>query len=202
VGTSWRKAFGEEKLPFCLFQICGWDREDRLYWQTKLPIIQEVQHKAQLALPNIGFVVTADHPHGDTHPMVNRPIAERAVRWARAEVYGEKGVTWGTPVYQSKKKDRKRLILSFRTPGNEALKITGEPAGFVIAGEEKKFAEARAEVVDRTSVAVWSDQVADPVTARYAWSQRAICHLYTESDLPVGPFRTDDWPIPASEIRD
>lgn len=200
--TSWRKAFGDEQLPFCLFQICGWDRQDRLYWQTKLPIIQEAQHKAQLALPNTGFVVTADHPHGDIHPMVKQPIAERAVRWARAAVYGEKGVTWGTPVYQSMKKEGKRLVLSFRAPGNEALKITGEPAGFVIAGADGKFVEARAEVVDRTSVAVWSDQMANPVTVCYAWSQRAICHLYTESGLPVGPFRSDDGPIPSSEIRD
>lgn len=202
VVTSWRKAFGDEQLPFCLFQICGWDHQDRLYWQTKLPIIQEAQHKAQLALLHTGLVVTADHPHTDIHPIVKQPIAERAVRWARAEVYGEKGVMWGTPVCQSTKKEGKRLILSFRTPGNEALKITGEPAGLVIAGKDGKFLEARAEVVDRTSVAVWNDQVADPVAVRYAWSQRAICHLYTESGLPAGPFRTDDWPIPSSGIRD
>jgi sialate O-acetylesterase len=202
VVTSWRKALDDERLPFCLFQICGWENADRLYWQAKLPIIQESQHKAQLGLPNTGFVVTMDHPHGDIHPLVKRPIAERAVRWARAEVYGDKGATWGTPVYQSMKKEGGRLILSFRTPGSEALKITGEPTGLAIAGPDRKFVEAKAEVLDRTSLAVWSDQVTDPAAVRYAWSQRAICHLYTESGLPMGPFRTDDWPIPASEVRD
>ena len=125
--------------------------------------------------------------------MVKRPIAERAVRWARAEVYGEKDVTWGTPVYQSMKKEGNRLILKFRTPGKEGLKLTGEPAGFVIAGADGKFVEARAEVLNRTSVAVWSDKVPDPVHVRYAWSGIPFCHLYTESGLPAGPFRTDDF---------
>ena len=46
------------------------------------------------------------------------------------------------------------------------------------------------------------DKVDEPVMARYAWSQRAVCGLYTESGLPVGPFRTDKGPIPPAEIRD
>ena len=74
--------------------------------------------------------------------------------------------------------------------------------GFVIAGSDGKFMEAKAEVINGTSVAVWSDRIADPVMVRYAWSQRAICNLYTESGLPVGPFRTDEGRIPPAEIRD
>lgn len=202
VATSWRNTFGDKNLPVCLFQICGWERKDMLYWQTKLPIIQEQQHQAHLSLPNTGFVITMDHPHVDIHPMKKRPIAERAVRWAKAEVYGEKSVTWGTPVFQSQKQEKNRLILKFKTPGDEKLKITGEPVGFVIAGKDGKFVEAKAEVLDGTSVAVWSEKVAEPMMVRYAWSQRAICNLYTESGLPVGPFRTDKGTIPPSEIMD
>jgi sialate O-acetylesterase len=203
VVISWREAFGEPQLPFCLFQICGWGDTNhrRLYNQDHMiPVLQEQQHKAQLALPNTGFVVTGDYPHGDIHPMVKRPIAERAVRWARAEVYGEKGVTWGTPVYQCMKKVGNRLILNFRTPGNEALNLRGEPAGFVIAGADGKFVEAQAEVVGRTSVAAWSDKVADPVTVRFNWSDIAFFHLYTESGLPVGVFRTDDFPTSSAHM--
>jgi sialate O-acetylesterase len=92
------------------------------------------------------------------------------------------------------------LILSFRTPGNEALRLTGEPAGFVIAGAEGKFVEAKAEVVNRTSVAVWSDRVPVPVNVRYDWSDIPFCHLRTESGLPVGPFRTDDFPTSAAHM--
>jgi sialate O-acetylesterase len=98
------------------------------------------------------------------------------------------------------KKEGHRLILRFRTPGNEALKLTGEPAGFVIAGADGKFVEAKAEVVNRTSVAVWSDKVADPVNVRYAWSGIPFCHLRTESGLPVGVFRTDDFPTTSAHM--
>lgn len=203
VVTSWRKTFGEAKLPFCIFQICGWGDKNHLSLYSpddRRPVVEELQHKAHLALPHTGFVVTTDYPHGDIHPMVKRPIAERAVRWARAEVYGEKSVTWGSPVFQSMKKEGHRLILRFRTPGNEALKLTGEPAGFVIAGADGKFVEAKAEVVNRTSVAVWSDKVTEPVHVRYAWSGIPFCHLRTESDLPAGPFRTDDFPTTSAHM--
>jgi sialate O-acetylesterase len=203
VVTSWRKAFGDDKLPFCIFQICGWgDQRDLSVYgrDDRRPVIQELQHRAHLALPHTGFVVTTDYPHGDIHPMVKRPIAERAVRWARAEVYGEKGVTWGSPAYQSTKREGHRLVLSFRIRGKEALTLTGEPAGFVIAGADGKFFEAKAQVVNRTSVAVWSDEVADPVYVRYAWSGMPFCHLVTESGLPVGVFRTDNFPTSSAHM--
>ena len=202
VVRSWRNAFEAPELPFCIFQICGWDRADVLYMPTKLPILQELQHKAHLALPHTGFVITADYPHVDIHPMVKRVIAERALRWARAEVYGEQGLTWGSPALESWKRDGNRILLSFRTFGDEAILIKGDPAGLVIAGADGKFVVAKAQVVNRTRLLVWSDEVAEPETVRYAWSQRAVCHLFSASGLPFGPFRTDTAEIPRSEIRD
>ncbi|MFN7734574.1 MAG: hypothetical protein ACK52S_06895 [Pirellula sp.] len=200
--TSWRNAFESPELPFCIFQICGWERADVLYFPTKLPIIQEWQHRAHLMLPNTGFVVTMDYPHEDIHPMVKRVIAERAMRWARAEVYGEIGLTWGTPRLKSYKRDGAQILLSFDTFGDEAILLKGEPSGLVIAGSDGKFVEAKARVVQRTSLAVWSDQVPEPMVVRYAWSQRAVCRLFSASGLPIGPFRTDEGEIPRSEIRD
>lgn len=202
VVRSWRNAFETPELPFCIFQICGWDRSDILYLQTKLPILQEQQHKAHMALPQTGFVVTADYPHMDIHPMVKRVIAERALRWARAEVYGERGLTWGSPVLESAKREGNGILLSFRTFGDEAILIKGDPTGLVIAGQDGKFVAAQARVVNRTRLLVWSDEVAEPVMVRYAWSQRAICRLFSASGLPLGPFRTDTGEIPQSEIRD
>lgn len=201
VANSWRSAFSSPDLPFCIFQICGWENADILYLQTKLPILQEQQHQAHLSLPNTGFVVTMDYPHVDIHPMVKRVIAERAMRWARCEVYGEIGLTWGSPVLESHSQNGSQILLNFKSFGDEALLIKGEPCGLVIAGKDGRFVEAKAKVINRTSLAVWSDQVPEPVSVRYAWSQRAICRLYSASGLPVGPFRTDTGEIPLSEIR-
>jgi sialate O-acetylesterase len=200
VTNSWREAFGSHELPFCIFQICGWENTDILYLQTKLPILQEQQHQAHLSLPHTGLVITMDYPHVDIHPMVKRVIAERALRWARAEVYGEIGLTWGSPTLDSSVRNGAEMKLNFRTFGNEAILLKGEPTGLVIAGKDGKFVEAKAKVVNRTSLLVWSEQVPEPVMVRYAWSQRAVCRLYSASGLPIGPFRTDKGEIPSSEI--
>jgi sialate O-acetylesterase len=105
-------------------------------------------------------------------------------------------------VLETARVEGSRIRLKFRTPGNEALKITGAPAGFVIAGADRKFVEAKGELAGPQTIDVWSYQVAEPAAVRYAWSQRGIFRVYTESGLPLGPFRTDDWVIPESEIRD
>jgi sialate O-acetylesterase len=99
------------------------------------------------------------------------------------------------PVFKAPETKDNRLILHFETMNNESLNITGTPVGFVLAGEDKRFQEAQAEPVGKTSVAVWSDKVSKPVAARFAWADRAYINLWTESGLPASPFRTDDWPI-------
>ena len=194
VVRSWRQAFAAPDLPFCIFQISGWGDEDILHNAEPQPFIQEAQHKAHIALPATGFVVTTDYPHADIHPMVKRVIAERALRWARTEVYGERGVTWRTPALESYEREGKRMLLTFRTDGDEMLFVKGQPApaGVVIAGSDGRFVEAKVQVKDRTSLLVWSDAVPEPVAVRYAWSSRGICRLFSASGLPVGPFRTDD----------
>ena len=191
---SWRTAFSDAALPFCIFQICGWGDVDSLYEPTKLPEIQEVQHDTHTAINNTGFVVTTDYPHVDIHPMVKRVIAERALRWARAEIYGEKWLTWGSPRLVNVQRNGSRMLLTFDTSENEALLIKGVPCGLVICGTDGRYVEAQAKVVNRISLEVWSDKVAEPVAVRYAWSQRAICRLYSASGLPLGPFRTDTAP--------
>jgi sialate O-acetylesterase len=77
--------------------------------------------------------------------------------------------------------------------GNEALKLTGTPVGFVGAGEDRKFVEAQAELVGGTAVDVSSDKVPKLVAARFGWAGRPCLNLQTESGLPASPFRTDEW---------
>ena len=202
VVKSWRDALRAPELPFCLFQICGWENADILYLQTKLPILQEQQHRAHLSLSHTGFVVTGDYPHVDIHPMVKRVIAERALRWARAEVYGEQGLTWGSPSLESWQVENGKMRLNFRTYGDEAILLKGDPAGLVIAGADGQFVKAQARVVNRTSLLVWSDEVPAPEMVRYVWSQRGIYRLFSASGLPIGAFRTDSGAIPREQIRD
>jgi sialate O-acetylesterase len=168
--------------------------------QESTPLVPPVGPGLHLT-PDTGFVVTTDEVHSDLHIIRKQSHGERAMRWAMAEVYakalpaGQKRPTWRGPVFKSAEAKGDRLVLHFETIANEPLKLTGTPAGFVVAGENQKFYEAQADLIGETSVAVWSDKVPKPVAARFAWSSVPYLNLWTESGLPASPFRTDDWPV-------
>tara|TARA_B110000914_G_scaffold2154_1_gene1846 strand:+ start:163 stop:495 length:333 start_codon:yes stop_codon:yes gene_type:complete len=72
----------------------------------------------------------------------------------------------------------------------------GQPDAFAIAGKDRKWHWARAEIKGNT-VVLSATQVPKPMAARYAWatnpSQRNL--LYNREGLPASPFRTDTWPL-------
>jgi len=221
VVDSFRDAFGRKDLPFCIIQCASAGKEYAVHKFGKLTYIQEVQKKIHLSTDNTGFVVTTDHTHSDLQPMLKRPIAERMVRWALADVYGRKDVTSGDAVVTGTERKGDTLLVQFRTPGGETLKMnpvpTGwalttdgksiehvtdaengnipvedTPSGFAIAGKDLEFVGAQAEVIDGKTVKVWAESVPEPFAVRYACS-RGFHRLYTESGLPVGPFRTNNF---------
>jgi sialate O-acetylesterase len=68
----------------------------------------------------------------------------------------------------------------------------GQLKGFAIAGLDKKFFWAVAEINGNTIV-VKSPQVVNPVAVRYGWEKNPECSLYNKEGLPASPFRTDSW---------
>ena len=65
--------------------------------------------------------------------------------------------------------------------------------GFTVCGEDKKFHNAKAEIVGDT-VVVTCDDVAEPVAVRYGWANHPLATCSTRTGLPASPFRTDDFP--------
>jgi sialate O-acetylesterase len=69
--------------------------------------------------------------------------------------------------------------------------------GFEIAGADRVWYNADAEIDSKTNdILVSSPQVPNPVAVRYAfrnWPEGA--NVVTDYDMPLPPFRTDDWPI-------
>jgi sialate O-acetylesterase len=72
----------------------------------------------------------------------------------------------------------------------------GKLKTFAIAGADKKFVWADAEIVTRDGadcVVLSSADVKEPVAVRYAWADNpAECNLYSKEGFPASPFRTDD----------
>jgi sialate O-acetylesterase len=67
------------------------------------------------------------------------------------------------------------------------------PAGFHVAGADRKFVPAEARI-ENGEVVVWGKNVPAPVAVRYAWADNPSANLYNSEGLPASPFRTDDWP--------
>ena len=199
--NTWRRTFGQPNMPFCIIQTASCGDRQQVYAPGLHNLVQEAQLRIHLTTPHTGFVVTADDLHSDLHVMRKQSIAERAVRWAMAEVYADalpdktRRPTWRGPIFRNAETKGGRLVLHFETMADEPLKLTGTPVGFVVASEDRKFQEAQAELVGKTSVAVWSDKVPKPQAARFGWAGRPYLNLRTESGLPASPFRTDNWPV-------
>ena len=78
------------------------------------------------------------------------------------------------------------------TPSGKQQEIVSELKGFAIAGSDRKWYWAKAQI-DGDSLFISSDQVPKPVAVRYGWADNPPCNLYNSADLPAPPFRTDDW---------
>jgi len=107
--------------------------------------------------------------------------------------FGEK-VVYDGPVYDSVKFDGDKAVLSFKSVG-KGLEAKGEALqGFTVAGEDKKFYNAKAEIKG-DKIVVTSDKVEKPAAVRYGWATFPVINLFNKDGLPATPFRTDDFPI-------
>ena len=64
-----------------------------------------------------------------------------------------------------------------------------KPSGFELAGEDGIFKEAEA-VFDGNKVFVRSEEVKEPVMARYLWTNYGEVTVFGANNLPMAPFRT------------
>ncbi len=130
---------------------------------------------------------------GDIHPKDKEPVGARLALCARALTYGEK-VEYAGPLYDKLTVEGNKAVLSFTHQG-KGLEMKGEKLeGFTVAGEDKVFHNAKAEIKGDT-VVIWSEEVEKPVAVRFGWANFPIVNLFNKDGLPATPFRTDDFPI-------
>ena len=188
--ADWRQVWGQGDFPFLFVQLAPYSRYGK---SSSLPELQEAQLLTWKTAPNTGMAVTIDlGEEKDVHPKNKQDVGLRLGLLARALVYGEKIVCSG-PIYDAMRIEGDRVRLSFKRVGGGLTAKGGELQGFTIAGADKKFVPAKAEI-DGREVAVSSAAVKAPVAVRYAWASFPRCNLYNKEGLPASPFRTDDWP--------
>ncbi|NQU25485.1 MAG: sialate O-acetylesterase [Candidatus Nealsonbacteria bacterium] len=204
--ADWRKAFGDELLPFGIIQIAGWSNRRSMTYDMNhhTNIVREVQFNTWRRTENTGLIVTFDtNSNGSIHPARKLPVGGRSARWALAEVYGvkqsgsDKPLEWRGPVYQSMEIRDGKVIVTFEEGTSRGLRLDeDDERGFYIAGGDQEFHHARVRVDGGTnSVVVWHDDVPEPVAVRYGWSNLPTGGLMNGRELPAYPFRTDRWPL-------
>ncbi|MDD5261193.1 MAG: sialate O-acetylesterase [Methylacidiphilales bacterium] len=205
--NDWREKWSQGEFPFLFVQLANFTAPAKLPCEGTWPWLREAQTKT-LALPNTGMAVTIDIGNTtDIHPKDKLDVGLRLALAARHIAYGQ-DLVYSGPIYDSMKVEGNKIIISFTNVGG-GLKIGGPPwsqkipaelTGFAIAGDDKNWLWARAEI-DGDKVVVTSDQVPAPVAVRYGWANSPPVDLYNKEGLPASPFRTDTWqdapPAPA-----
>lgn len=191
---SWRRAWDDEHMPFLLVQLSpAAFVKEKLTWAG----LRETQLLTHRRVSNTALIVTIDvgdeSDWKELHPLTKKPIADRLALAARGMVYGEK-VVYSGPVYEKMTVDGDRATLHFSSIGSGLLAKGGMLKGFEIAGQDRNFVPAVAEIKGDT-VIVHAPTVTTPVAVRYAFSNSPPpdATLYNKDGLPASPFRTDNW---------
>lgn len=190
---EWRKEWGQGDFSFYWVQLADYMAEKEAPGESAWAELRETQTKT-LRLPNTGQAVIIDLGEGrDIHPRNKYDVAARLVRWALVKDYGM-NLPYRSPEYKSFAIAGNKATVTIDCFGSTLKTFdVAEPRGFAICGEDKVWHRASARISAPNQVEVWSDKVAVPVAVRYAWADNPVCNLYAANDLPVTPFRTDDF---------
>ncbi len=192
---NWRNKFNNQTMPYYYVQLASYMEPCENPCESDWALLREAQSMA-LSLPYTGMAVTIDIGDADNiHPKNKQDVGYRLSLAARKVVYHE-DIVFSGPQYKSKEQGDNSIILTFDHVG-DGLKTTSKYKciqGFQVAGKDKIFYWAHAELIGKDKIRVTSDNVPDPVAVRYAWADNPDdANLYNSENLPAVPFRTDDW---------
>ena len=187
--ASWRDAFGAPELPFLMVQLPRINDKTplRAYW----PEFRQVQAEVAADVPGVECVTTIDLGSTDSnvHPPRKTEVGERLADVAAAKVYG-KNVPFSGPVFEKAKVKGSAVLLAWKHADKLQTANGAAPAGFEVAGRDKKFFPAEAEIKGR-HILIRSKEVSKPVFARYAWLTYIEPNLVNGDKLPAVPFTAD-----------
>lgn len=191
---NWRNKWGYD-FPFFWVQLANYRAPSVEPKESEWAELREAQNMT-LALPNTGQAVAIDIGDAkDIHPRNKQDVGYRLALSALKVAY-KKDFVYSGPAYKAMSKEGNVIRLSFANTGSglQARDKYGYLRGFSIAGPDKKFVWAKAEI-EGDQVLVYSDAVKDPVAVRYGWADNPDdVNFYNKEGLPASPFRTDRWP--------
>jgi len=186
--TDWRNQWNQGDFPFLFVQLPGFMDEKKIPEESSWASLRQQQLNL-LAVANTRMAVAIDLGEwNDIHPLNKQDVGKRLALQARSLAYGENLISSG-PLYKSLEKQGNTLLISFTNIGGGLIARGNKSLNyFAIAGADKKFVWAKAEIKNN-KVVVWADGVSRPVYVRYAWADNpATANLYNKENLPASPF--------------
>lgn len=199
---QWREQGQRGRLPFYFVQLSSFGPRPPLPEGSAFAELRDAQRQT-LALPGTGMAVSIDVGDADDiHPRDKRTVGERLARIALAQTYGRPMPFRGPTLKACRTRTDGGFEVSFGdVAGGLATRGGGPLLGFAVAGEDRRFVPARAEIVGRDRVRVWSDEVKNPVAVRYAWGDTPLdASLVDGAGLPASPWRSDRWPLVTRDV--
>jgi sialate O-acetylesterase len=186
--SGWRSLWNKEGLPFYYVQLAPFKyrgQPDRLpgIWQAQL---------ATLSVPHTGMAVTTDiTTTNNIHPPNKQDVGKRLALWALAKDYGKKDIVYTGPLFDKVEAKGAELVVHFQNGTAKGLKTTDcqKASHFEVAGKDGGWKPAIAKVTGETIV-LTSEEVKEPVSARFAWDQLAEPNLFNGAGLPASPFNS------------
>lgn len=193
---DWRTHWNQGDFPFLFVSLANFNPAVATPGESDWAELRESQTKT-LSLPNTGMALAIDIGEAnDIHPKNKQDVGKRLALNALKVAYN-KDIVYIGPMYKSAEFKNGKAFITFSETGTglTAKDKYGYLKGFTIAGADKKYQWAKAEIIDNKTVVVYSENVKDPKSVRYGWANNPDdVNLYNMEGLPANPFRTDDWP--------
>lgn len=195
---GWRDAFNQGLLPFYYVQLPSFDvngsgkAEDDNYAKFR-----EGQASIRAITSGTGMATTMDigEPQ-NLHPANKKPVGERLALLALNKTYNQNVVSAG-PQYSSYQQSNSVITISFVDGTATGLNtINNQPLNqyFFVAGTDHVFRLGNAVISNNKIVVTAPAGTPLPVQAvRYAFTNFPVTNLQNAANLPMEPFRTDNW---------
>ncbi len=158
--------------------------------------MQQAQPESRAAVAIYDIPLSFIPSAGSIHPDIKKEIGERMAKSAIGLVYGGDKVFTASYIKNYEISDG-RIYVTLDNVG-DGLVFDGEiGSGFAVAGADGVFVGADAEIIDADTIAIYNENVEEPVSASYAYSLGNInSNLYASENgepvFPVSPFVTTE----------
>ncbi|MEG1699972.1 MAG: sialate O-acetylesterase [Alistipes sp.] len=187
----WRSQWNLGELPFYFVEIAPFTYNNGL-----AAYLRESQWKAQKLIPNSAVVSTNDlverYEASNIHPKNKYDVGCRLAYHALSKTYGMTGIHSDSPQYVSMEIVADKALITMTQVELGYNRLVGIE-GFEICGADRVFHPAQAAIDGNFRVVVSSPEVTAPIAVRYAFGDFTPGNLRNVWELPLVPFRTDNF---------